>query len=84
MQRHRHERVYVARRVAQRVDERERERAAEPARAAVLERVHVAVERGRIRERREHALDVPTASAARAARDRPRETAALARVRDAP
>jgi hypothetical protein len=66
------------------VDDRERERAAEPARAAVLQRMHVAVERRGIDERREHALDVPRPGPARAARDRPSEPAALARVGDAP
>ena len=80
---HRHERVDAAGRVAQVVDERKRERAAEPARAAVLQRVHVTVERCRVCERREHTFDVPRPSAPRAARDGSAEPAALASVGDA-
>ena len=84
MQRHRHERVDVARGVAQLFDQGERQRAAEPARAAVLQSVHVAVERGRIDVRSPQALHVPSASAARTARDRPAEAAAPAPDGDAP
>jgi biotin synthase len=62
--------------------DRERERAPELTRAAILERVDVRRERRHIVERRAYAIDQPSARQ-RAARDRPRQSAGSTRIRDA-
>ena len=80
MQRHGHERVDVGARRRQRRREQQAERAAERPRAAVLERMHVVLERRRIVKRRDHGRDGPTGAPQRAARNGRREPAAHARA----
>jgi hypothetical protein len=75
MQRHRHEYVDVVLQLAQRRKQQQRQGAAQRARTAVLQRLHVIVERRGVLERRHDGVHLPRAELPRAVVDRPGEPA---------